>query len=331
MVEPKLGVVVIGRNEGERLKNCLASLRHAPALVYVDSGSQDGSLEYARSQGIDGVALTSERPFTAARARNAGFEHLLALHPEIEFVQTIDGDCTMADDWLQIGAAALEANGTVATVFGRLRERHPDQSIYNYICDGEWNVPVGESESCGGIALHRANAFASAGGFNEALIAGEEPDLCLRLQQAGWSILRLDADMGDHDANILKFSQWWRRTVRAGFAYAEHVWRYRGASLPSWKRQTGRFLFWGVLLPAGAASLFALSALAGWSPLWATLPLLAYPCQFVRIWQRERRHSPISLHLAALAVVGKFAEALGAAKFVRTKAMRRKAELIEYK
>lgn len=331
MTEPKVGVIVIGRNEGERLKSCLASLRQTPAIVYVDSGSHDGSLEYARSQGIDSVALTNERPFTAARARNTGFKHLLARHSEIEFVQTIDGDCTMATDWLQVAVATLEANRKVATVFGRLRERHPDRSIFNEICDQEWNVPVGVSESCGGIAMHRASAFASAGGFNEALIAGEEPDLCLRLQRAGWSIVRIDVDMGDHDANILKFSQWWRRTVRAGFAYAEHVWRYRGASLRSWKRQTARFLFWGALLPAGALGLFLLAVLVGKTPLWATLPLWGYPCQFVRIWLRERGHSPISLQLAALAVVGKFAEAIGAAKFVLMKAIRRKAGLIEYK
>lgn len=331
MVDPKLGVVVIGRNEGERLKACLASLNGVAALVYVDSGSQDGSLGYAAAQGIDTIALTSDRPFTAARARNAGIRHLIARNPGIEFIQTIDGDCTMAPHWLDVSAATLRASDSVSTMFGRLRERFPHHSVYNRICDDEWNVPIGEVESCGGIALHRVATWAAAGGFNEALIAGEEPDLCLRLRRAGWSITRIDADMGDHDANILRFAQWWRRTVRAGFAYADHVWRHRSVSLPSWKRQTARFAFWGIGLPAASAALLATLMLFGWPLAWAILPLLAYPSQFVRIWLRERRRFPYPARLAALTVIGKFAEAFGALTFLIVAATRRQAGLIEYK
>jgi len=331
MVDPKLGVVVIGRNEGERLKACLASLNGVASLVYVDSGSQDGSLEYAAAQGIDTIALTNDRPFTAARARNTGIRHLMARNSGIEFIQTIDGDCTMAPGWLDIAAATLRADNKMSTVFGRLRERYPHHSLYNRICDDEWNVPIGEAESCGGIAMHRAATLVAAGGFNETLIAGEEPDLCLRLRRAGSSIVRIDADMGDHDANILRFAQWWRRTVRAGFAYADHVWRYRSAGLPSWKRQTARFAFWGVVLPATIAALLVIFTLFG-SPLaWAMVPLLAYPSQFVRIWLRGRRRFPYPAGLAALTVIGKFAEAFGALTFLGVAATRRKAGLIEYK
>ena len=331
MADPKLGVVVIGRNEGERLKACLASLHGVAALVYVDSGSQDGRLEYAAGRGIDTIALTSDRPFTAARARNAGIRHLMARHAGIEYIQTIDGDCTMAPGWLDTGAATLRASSKVSTIFGRLRERYPHHSLYNRICDDEWNVPIGAAESCGGIALHRAATLTAAGGFNESLIAGEEPDLCLRLRRAGWSIIRIDAEMGDHDANILHFSQWWRRTVRAGFAYAEHVWRNRSGSLPSWKRQAVRFAFWGIVLPAMIVGLLVISALVGWSLAWAALPLLAYLTQFLRIWLRERRRFPYPLRMAALTVIGKFAEAYGALKFLGVAVTRRKAELIEYK
>lgn len=331
MAELKLGVVVIGRNEGERLKACLASLGPLPALVYVDSGSQDGSLEYAKSRDVDTIALTTERPFTAARARNAGIRHLLARDADLEFIQTIDGDCIMAPGWLEIASATLQANSKMSTIFGRLRERYPQHSLYNQICDDEWNVPVGEAESCGGIAMHRAKILAAAGGFNEALIAGEEPDLCLRLRRAGWSIVRINSEMGDHDANILQFEQWWRRTVRAGFAYAEHVWRHRRASLPSWKRQTARFLLWGAILPTSIAAQLVLFAVLRWPLAWVALPMLAYPIQFLRIWLRERSRTSFAVQLAALAVIGKFAEAYGALKFLRTTMARKKAELIEYK
>ena len=53
-----IGVVVIGRNEGERLRRCLESLGpHLAATVYVDSGSADGSVALARSLGAETVEL----------------------------------------------------------------------------------------------------------------------------------------------------------------------------------------------------------------------------------------------------------------------------------
>jgi hypothetical protein len=51
------GVVAIGRNEGERLKCCLQSAAGVGTLVYVDSGSDDGSVAWARARGIDVVEL----------------------------------------------------------------------------------------------------------------------------------------------------------------------------------------------------------------------------------------------------------------------------------
>lgn len=329
--EPKLGVVVIGRNEGDRLKASLASLRHAAALVYVDSGSQDGSLEYAVSLRFDAISLTADRAFTAARARNEGIGHLLAAHKSIEFIQTVDGDCTIARGWLETAEATLRDNPSVATVFGRLRELNPDASIYNRICDEEWNVPVGEAESCGGIAMYRATALLEAKGFCEELIAGEEPDLCLRLKRVGWSILRADAEMGEHDAAIFWFGQWWRRSVRAGYAYSEHLWLHGSRSLPSWKRRTLRFMFWGFALPILALGLALILPIMDASWAWALLPWLAYPLQFIRIWMKARQQGSFATRLAGLAVIGKFAEALGGLKFAATRLLRRRAKIIEYK
>ena len=57
-----IGVVVIGRNEGERLKRCLNSIQsqHSGPVVYVDSGSTDGSADYARSVGCKEVVMLKE-------------------------------------------------------------------------------------------------------------------------------------------------------------------------------------------------------------------------------------------------------------------------------
>ena len=90
-IEAEVAAVVIGRNEGARLVASLASLGGVGRVVYVDSGSTDNSLQAARVHGAQVVALDMSRPFTAARARNAGTAALD--DPAPAFVQFLDGDC----------------------------------------------------------------------------------------------------------------------------------------------------------------------------------------------------------------------------------------------
>ena len=220
-----LGVVVIGRNEGERLVRCLATLGgEIGRTVYVDSGSTDGSVEHARSVGAQVVDLDLSIPFTAARARNAGLEALLERCPDLEFVQFVDGDCEVEAGWLTTARAALAEPG-LAVVFGRRRERFRERTVYNLVSDLEWDVPIGEVLACGGDALMRVAALREVGGYDPTLIAGEEPDLCRRLRDRGWRVRRIDAPMTIHDAALLRFGQWWRRALRAGYVEGEGLTR----------------------------------------------------------------------------------------------------------
>src|SRR5689334_13166902 len=201
-----VGLVAIGRNEGERLRRCLASaIGRGLRIVYVDSGSTDGSVTLARSLGVDVVELDLSIPFTAARARNAGFEHLLRACPDLEFVQFVDGDCEIVDGWLTKAEEFLREHPEFAVVTGRRRERFPGASVYNRICDIEWHTPVGEMHWCGGDTMMRASALRQVNGFDPAFIAGEEPELCVRLRDKGWKIYRLDAEMTSHDADMHHF------------------------------------------------------------------------------------------------------------------------------
>ncbi len=191
MTTDDIGVVVIGRNEGERLIDCLTSIpSNVKSVVYVDSGSTDGSTQTAERIGAFVVNLNAGRPFTAARARNEGFEALRKLRPDIRFIQFIDGDCQLDRGWLNTSAEFLRQQNDVAIVCGRRRERHPSTSLYNRLCDLEWDTPVGQTMSCGGDLLVQADAFEAVRGFRAQLIAGEEPELCLRLREAGWKIWR---------------------------------------------------------------------------------------------------------------------------------------------
>src|SRR5205814_5612356 len=183
---PTIGLVIIGRNEGERLRRCLESAAgHAAASVYVDSGSTDGSVALARSMNVDVVELDTPLPFTAARARNAGAQRLQQLAPNIDFIQFVDGDCEIVETWWPIAAARLNERPDLAIVCGRRRERHPDASRYNRMCDLECDTPVGETSECGGDSMMRLAHFSAVNGFDPTLIAGEEPELCLRLRAKG--------------------------------------------------------------------------------------------------------------------------------------------------
>lgn len=316
-----LGVVVIGRNEGDRLRTCLSSLLTLiQTTVYVDSGSTDGSRELAQALGAEVLALDMGTPFTAARARNAGFQRLLALHPQIRFVQFVDGDCEIVAGWIEAARHYLVATPDCAVVCGRRRERHPERSVYNQMCDLEWNTPVGDALSCGGDALYRTEALIQVACFRDSLIAGEEPELCLRLRRAGWRVHRLGHEMTRHDAAITSWTQWWRRTVRGGHAFAEGAWLHGASPDRHWVQETVRAIVWGVLLPLLITLLAALVDDRCW------LLLLIYPIQWLRLSIRDR-----SPRIAFLTLAGKFAEAQGVLKFCATKLLGRTGRLIEYK
>ena len=168
----RIGVVAIGRNEGERLRACLESARRdCEALVYVDSGSTDDSVEIARSLGAQVVDLDLSIPFTAARARNAGFERLCREWPDVTYVQFVDGDCELEAGWIAKAEQTLDSEDW-AVVCGRRRERYREATIYNRLCDMEWDTPVGPAAACGGDAMMRVDVFRQVGGFSEDLIAG---------------------------------------------------------------------------------------------------------------------------------------------------------------
>jgi GT2 family glycosyltransferase len=321
----RFGAVAIGRNEGERLRRCLASLSAAAAVVYVDSGSSDGSVRCAREHGADVVELDMGLPFTAARARNAGFSRLAELAPSVAFVQFVDGDCELDQEWPQVALAFLEARAEVAAVAGRLRERYPQRSVYNWLCDREWDGPAGEVRACGGIAMVRAGAFTTVGGFRADLIAGEEPELCVRLRAKGWRIWRLEAQMALHDAAMARFSQWWRRAARAGYAFAQGAHLHGAPPERHWVWESRRAWLWGIWLPLGCLAAGLLLGPWGWAA-W-----LIYPLQVLR--QTVRNPGPLAdrATLALFQVLARFPEGLGQIAFLRDRLLGRSARLIEYK
>lgn len=321
-----VGVVVIGRNEGPRLKACFDSLvTQCNKIVYVDSGSTDGSMHLAQSFNVVAIELDMTSNFTAARARNFGFRKLIKLYPALEYVQFIDGDCQMVRGWIAAGVNYLNSNRDVAIVCGRRREISRSTSVYNMLCDIEWNTPLGEAKACGGDLIVRVAAFERVGGYNDTVIAGEEPELCFRLRQARWKIWRLDHEMTLHDAAIYGFAQWWRRTARGGYAFTLGAFMHGDKPERHWVRESLRITFWGAIVPL---SIVVPSIIISQAYLCL---LLIYPIQVLRVYRQVKYPAVERLFYAGFIVIGKFAEFQGQLRFLRDHFFERKPEIIEYK
>jgi glycosyltransferase involved in cell wall biosynthesis len=306
---PVLSIVVIGRNEGQRLTRCLESVRLVRGsegkldVIYVDSASNDGSPQVARDLGAHVIVLR-EGKRTAARGRNAGWQR--ALNPYVLF---LDGDTVVHPDFPETALNILEADPAVAAVWGHRRELRPEHSIYNRVLDLDWIYRPGVSDFCGGDVVMRRAALAEVEGYDAELIAGEEPELCRRLRARGYRILHIDSAMTGHDLNIMRFGQYWRRAIRAGYAYAEIAERFRGSPDPSWSQESKKnilsAIFWMAWLSMG------LPILLLWSPWvlgWLVPPLLLTartawkarwkaPGQWVLLWlygiHSHLQHIPI--------------------------------------
>lgn len=323
-----VGAVVIGRNEGSRLRRCLMSMSTSNIpVVYVDSGSTDGSQELAKYLGVTLVELDMSHPFTAARARNEGLKELLELYPQLEFVQFVDGDCEVTNGWLSAARTMLAEDPSCGIVCGTLRERHPEKSIYNRLCQLEWRRPAGQIKSSGGIFMGRTAALQSVGGFNTSLIAGEEPEMCLRLRQTGWHIQGSPELMAQHDAAMTRFGQWWKRSVRSGYSYAEAFAMHGSTDERFRLKEVRSILFWGLLAPVGAV-------LLAWPSMGASLLLLAagYLRLYSKIRDDRNQDRPEDARLyARFVVLGKFAQTQGVAKYWLNRIFHRKSRVIEYK
>jgi len=279
---PDVSVVVIGRNEGERLARCLAAVQQAHwqglqwELIYVDSHSCDGSLQRARDMGALALSVEDTRP-CAALARNIGWRAARA--PLVLF---LDGDTQLHPGFVPQAAAVLAAQAQVVAAWGHRRESHPGQSLYTRVLDLDWVFAPGRADYFGGDVLVRRQALADVGGFDDRLVAGEEPELCRRLRAQGWVIEHLDVPMTQHDLAVTTLRAWWRRAERAGLAYAQVAARYAGTGDPLWSREARRNRRHGGALLA----LPALLAVAAWLHPGALAALLAGG---VALWARSAR------------------------------------------
>ncbi len=329
---PALSIVIIGRNEGDRLLRCIDSvlalpcLGTTPEIIYVDSGSRDGSPQRAVDRGVRVLALTAEHP-TAARGRNAGWRACSS-----DLVLFLDGDTVLHPEFV---ARALPefANPHVAVVWGERREIHPESSIYNRVLDLDWIQHAGFTDFCGGDALIRRSALEEIGGYDDELIAGEEPDMCRRLRARGHLILHIAVPMTGHDLGMSRLSQYWQRALRSGHAFLEVSERYRGSGMPVWEDEVRKNRSRASILLVVP---FVVGGLSWWarSP-WALVVVPLFYAVLIIRTARKFRWKGGSLGTRLLYGIHSHVQQIpiliGQLAFLLDRRTRRKRALIEYK
>jgi GT2 family glycosyltransferase len=330
----ELGIVVIGRNEGERLRRALQSVAAAgAATVYVDSDSVDGSAAVAQEMGVETIRLdAAAEPLCAARSRNTGYRRMRTANPGLRFVQFLDADCELVEGWLDAACATLEMRHDAAVVAGMLRERSPGGSVYNRVGEIEWNsAGTGEVDSVGGIFMVRCEAFDTVGGFDASVPAGEESELCQRLRARRWKVVRIARDMAWHDLAMTRFSEWWRRMVRTGYGGIDVASRFGIAKFVSITR---RARLWGAWLALTLAA--AVAGLAG-STIGAVLAVLLValaPVRVLRVALRARRSgSDLTTSIAhgVLTTIAFLPQMVGQIMYLADCLAHRAVRLVEYK
>ncbi len=327
MSEPKLSIIVIGRNEGERLRRCIDTLvQQTRQIVYVDSASTDGSAQMARSRDVHVLDLDMSRPFSASRARNEGYALMRRDFPDAQFVQFVDGDCDVDPGWLSVGCRLLESRPDVAAVFGTLNERNPNASVYNYQAHMTWNPQdEGEVDFFGGNVMVRVSSLDAANGFREDVIDSEDHELAIRLRANGGKVWYLKRPMALHDLAIFDFGKWWVRTKRGGYGNGQIITLHGNAPGKPHRRDWNKSWVWGLALP----TFTLLSVLAiGWIGL---LPLGLYALSFVKMYLRKPEDGGRHAGFALISVLHKVAEMSGQVKFLLDKMMGRGPKIIEYK
>lgn len=271
-----LDVVLITRNQAWNVARLIESVlagtgAHPSAqIVLVDSASSDGTPDLARAYPVDVLRLQPGQRLNAAIGRNIGLGHTRGA-----YVLFLDGDMALIPGWLERALDVLKRRPKVGAVTGKLIERPiPDTAeawaggFWPGTIDGEKTVRHG-----GGAALYRRAALRQVGPFNPFVYSDEEPELCLRLRHAGYTIVQLDQPVAYHlTSPSLKIATLWGRRQRKLYLGFGQNLRYHARDSLFWlyllERGYGVPPLLLVVAGLACAGLSIRSRRPGWIALW---------------------------------------------------------------
>jgi len=270
----ELSIILISHNQSWNIPRLIESVLHETTFVQereillVDSASSDGTAELAATFPIRVLRLPASQRLTAAAGRYVGCKHTSG-----KLVLFLDGDMEMMPGWLACAMDYLARNPAVAAVTGQVFDVLPTADSDDVpVMPAVASAAAVSIPACGGAGMYRRAVLEQVGNFNPYLYSEEEPDLCLRMRVAGYSIVRLERPLAKHYSDMSeKFATVlgrWRRNLHLGQGQnlrykwgTRYFWRYMYersyGTVPAFTMLVGIFsLAWW--LAAGQARYFQL-------------------------------------------------------------------------
>jgi len=135
-------------------------------------------------------------------------------------VQFIDGDCELVSGWLTIAPSFLLSIQTSAQFAVVCESETLNFPLYNWLCDQEWNTPTGEIEVAAALPCSALRHSNKSTGFGRILLLVKIPNSIFGCENPHENLAALKWD-GDTRCRMSRFNHWWRRSARAGYAYAQ--------------------------------------------------------------------------------------------------------------
>jgi glycosyltransferase involved in cell wall biosynthesis len=236
-----LTLIIPTRNEARNIRLCVDTVRWAAQegfaeILVVDNGSTDQTVDLAREAGARVFTQGPERSAQRNRgAREAAGDYLLF----------IDADMRVIRPTLEEVAARLRASEPPEALYIReqmagegwwVRVRNFERGFYNATC-------------IDGLRVIRKSVFLAAGGFDEALYAGEDWDLDRRILALTGHVALTDGHL-IHDEGRFSLRQFLRKKAYYGgnFGHYAKKWKWDATV----RKQFGvRYRFWTVFMENG--------------------------------------------------------------------------------
>ena len=247
---PPISVVICSYNGSRTIRQSLAALRKVIypqfEVIVVDDGSRDGTAEIVRE--YDNVRLIRQANAGLSAARNTGWQNAQG-----EIVAYLDDDASPDPHWLQYLASDF-MSGNDAGVGGP-NIAFPDDTFVARCVDHAPGNPTHVlltdrvAEHLPGCNMaFRKSCLAAIGGFDPKFrIAGDDVDLCWRLQEQGWRLgFHPGAMVWHHRRGTVQ--TYWRQQLNYGRAEAmlERKWpgKYNAVGHLTWNGRLYGKSFW---------------------------------------------------------------------------------------
>jgi GT2 family glycosyltransferase len=216
---PKFSVVVPVLNSRAYLRESLGSIRRAIALhgdvelVVMDNGSTDGSYEMLLADYASFARIEQVKGVTVGALRNLG-----AALTRCDILVFLDSDCVIPEDYFDQALQVLQTKRVDATGSKVSLPECPNwvEKVW-YAMHSTQREGYRNYINSGNLVV-RKSAFDAVGGFDGALVTGEDSDLCIRLNQRGYKVYVAPSVRAIHLANDKTLTVFFRK----------HIWRGLG-------------------------------------------------------------------------------------------------------